>query len=125
MFGSWLDTIRPTLALDANETVVLPTALQVVPSAEVEPMTVLPVRASFSQAGNGRDAPAMKLVAPPVVDRVMNSTLPSGRTSRTTLTEPAASVSRSITPTFAYALVFCSAVTRATICPSPLNGWYT
>ena len=55
----------------------------------------------------------------------MNSTAPVGRTSRITWADPAVSVSRHMTPAFAYVFVFCTAVARATIWPSPLTGWLT
>ena len=101
---------------------VLPTAVHVVPSPDTEPITVPALRESFSQAGKVCDPPAMNAVEPPDEERVMNSMLPSGRTSRITCGESAAVVCRSMTPAFAYGFTFCSAVTRAISWPSPLSG---
>src|SRR5215472_2602290 len=52
----------------------------------------------------------------------MNSTLLSGRRSRITCFDPAAVVSRNITPALAYTAVFWVDVRRATISPSPSSG---
>ena len=111
---SWLPTINPTLA-DVMATVVLPMTIQSDPFADTEPVAVLPVRASFSHVGGACDPLAMNVVAPPLDERAMNSMLPSGRTSSNTWGDPAAVVSRSMTPAFANVFVFCTAVTRDTI----------
>src|SRR4051794_3126209 len=81
---SWLVTIRPASALAVIDVEVLPTPVHVVPSLDTEPVTVAPLRDSFSHAGIGCDPPAMNVVVPPDAERVMNSMLPSGRTSRIT-----------------------------------------
>src|SRR5438552_7656657 len=119
---SWLVTARPAVALDAIEIAAVPIVVHVLPFADTAPVTVPPLRVSFSHCGDAWLLPAMKSVVPPVVDRIMNSMLPSGRASRITCAEPAAVVSRSITPPLAKVLVFCTRVTRATIWPSPLSG---
>jgi hypothetical protein len=119
---SWLVTARPTNALDAIEIVAAPTVVHVLPSADMNPVTVPPLRVSFSHCGDAWLPPPMYVVAPPVADRVMNSRLPFGRASRMTCADPDAVVSRSMTPALANVLVFCRPVTRATICPSPLSG---
>ena len=50
---SWLVTARPMLADAGIDVVVLPSVVHVVPLAETEAVTVLPLRASLSQAGIG------------------------------------------------------------------------
>ncbi len=50
---SWLVTARPAYAVEGIDVVVLPSVVQVLPFAETEAVTVLPERASFSQAGAG------------------------------------------------------------------------
>src|SRR5438093_4142235 len=75
---SWLVTARPMFALAPIDVGVLPTVVHVEPFADTEPVTVPPLRASLSHCGDPWLPPAMKLVAPPVDERVMNSRLPSG-----------------------------------------------
>ena len=48
---SWLETMRPAEIADGNEMVVDPTGVHVVPSAEIDPVTVEPLRVSFNQTG--------------------------------------------------------------------------
>ncbi len=112
---SWLVTMRPTSALVGRAIVVLPTVVHVEPSADMKPVTVVPERTSLSQTGAARVAPASHDVCPPLVDRVMNSMLPLGSTSRITCADPAVRSPRNITPAFALAFVFWMLVTRATI----------
>src|SRR5207244_1054292 len=76
---SWLVTTEPMFTLVGIAVDTLPTAVHVLPSLDTDPVMVDPVRASFNQTGNACDPPARNVVAPPSVDRVMNSRLPSGR----------------------------------------------
>src|SRR5580765_3512701 len=120
----WLVTASPTLAPDPSEALVLPTVVHVKPSAETEPVTVGPDRTSLSQTGAGSFAPASQAVDPPSLVRAMNSMFPLGVRSRMTFAAVDASELRNMMPAFAFALVFCIAVTRAMIWPSPPSGWY-
>src|SRR5579862_1606391 len=107
--------MSPTLALAGNEMVVLPTVVHVEPSADTKPVTVEPERTSLSHTGAVSVAPASQDVWPPLADRVMNSMLPLGSTSRITCADPAVRSPRNITPAFALVFVFWMLVTRATI----------
>jgi len=118
---SWLVTSIPAATADGNEIVVEPTCVHVEPSADTDPVTVVPLRVSFSHTGAAWTAPANQLVLPPLVERVMNSMSPVGRRSSTTCCEPAATDVRSMMPAFANELVFCTPTTRATMEPSPVN----
>jgi len=53
VFTSWLVTASPMFADTGMVVVVLPTVVQVLPFADTEAVTVLPVRVSLSQAGVG------------------------------------------------------------------------
>src|SRR5579871_5336028 len=99
--------------VDGKEIVVDPTCDHVTPSADVDAITVEPLRVSCNQTGAACEAPASQLVAPPVVERVMNSMSPVGRTSRMTCAEFAAVVARSMMPALANVFVFWMPVTRA------------
>jgi hypothetical protein len=99
-----LQTTSPTSAL-VLVNVVLPTVVQVLPLAETAAVTVVPLRVSLSHAGGGCVAVPRNVSVAPEADRVMNSITPFGRTSSTTLAELGDSVSRNITPAFAYVLV--------------------
>src|SRR5215510_11603156 len=79
---SMLVTASPIVALGDIAVVMLPTVVHEEPSAEMDPVTVLPLRESRSHAGAGWVAPAKYVVSPPVDERVMSSMLPSGRKSR-------------------------------------------
>ena len=103
---SWLLTTRPALIADGNEIVVEPTGFHVLPSAETEALTVEPVRTSFNHTGAASAALASQLVLPPLVDRVMNSMSPVGRTSRMTCCELDATEARSMIPALANEFVF-------------------
>ena len=48
---SWLHTRKPMYALDAIDSVVVPTCVQLVPFAETYPVTTEPMRVSFSHVG--------------------------------------------------------------------------
>src|SRR5262249_39413055 len=122
---SWLTTTSPIVAAAAIVVVVVPVVTHAAPSGATAAVTVPPRRVSFSHAGAAWVPPAMNVVAPPATARFMNSIDPFGRTSRTTCADPAVRVSRSITPAFAYMLVFCKLATRATISTSPLVGCET
>ena len=54
---SWLVTISPISAVDDIVTLVVPTAVHVVPSGEAKLVTVDPVRTSFNHAGGAWVAP--------------------------------------------------------------------
>src|SRR6185369_7779659 len=84
---------------------VAPTVVHVDPSCEISPVTVSPLRESRSQRGNDAVAPARYFVSAPVELRVMNSMLPSGRTSRITRAADGSIDSRSINPAFANGFV--------------------
>src|ERR1043165_2043072 len=73
---SWLVTARPTSAVAPIDSVVLPMLVHVLPFAEIDAVTVLPLRASFSQTGVPCDPPAMPMVDVPADDRSRNSILP-------------------------------------------------
>ena len=118
---SWLVTIIPASIADGKAIVVEPTGVHVEPSADIDPVTVVPLRVSFSHTGAAWTAPASQLVLPPLVERVMNSMSPVGRRSSTTCCELAATDVRNMTPAFANELVFCTLTTRATIEPSFVN----
>src|SRR5437899_1387257 len=104
---SWLVTINPMFAL-AGAKVVVPSAVHVEPFAETEALTVVPLLESFSHAGGACDPYVISVVAAPVDDRVMNSIVPLGVTSRITWADVAETDSRIMTPAFAHACVFCS-----------------
>src|SRR5207253_6482372 len=82
---------------------------------EIDAVRVDPLRTIYSRPLPDSELPATKVVEPPLDDRVMNSMPPPGLISRMTSAEPAVSDCRIITPAFALASVFCSAVTRAMI----------
>ena len=48
---SWLVTMRPAEIADGNEIVVEPTCVHVEPFVDTDPVTVDPLRTSFSQTG--------------------------------------------------------------------------
>ena len=109
----------------AGAKVVVPSAVHVEPFAETDALTIVPLRESFSHAGGACDPYVISVVAAPVDDRVMNSIVPLGVTSRITWAAVAESDSRIMTPAFAHACVFCSDVTRATTWTLPFIGWKT
>src|SRR5215831_5664508 len=108
---AWLVTAKPPKTLDGSATVTDPTLVQTCPSCDTSPVKSLPVRVSRSQTGNDAVEPATNAIEAPSADRAMNSTPPSGLTSRITRAEvlPKASNTR---PALANAFVFCSLTTR-------------
>src|SRR5215510_7181372 len=81
--ASWLVTANPRRAAPAPKFVV-PTCDHAEPSGETYPVTVIPVRVSFSHVGVACVPPIGQVVAAPVDGRVMNSSEPLGVTSRIT-----------------------------------------
>jgi hypothetical protein len=59
----WLVTTKPTVINCDIDRSVDPIGIQVEPSEERKPLTIVPWRTSFSQTGNGCVAPAMNSVA--------------------------------------------------------------
>src|SRR2546423_14751494 len=103
--------------------VVEPTCVQVTPSGEVKPVSVLPARTSRVQYGTAGPVVLAVVLVPLVAERVTKAApLPGVRASRTERA-PAASDSRIMTPALAEEAVFSTAVTRAVIDPSPVSGW--
>ena len=88
-------------------------------------MNTLPVRFRRTQYGAVTSGPWMLVLAPLVAVRdSMIAPLP-GVTATSVCVEPAASVSRNMTPALVHALVADSLVTRAVIVPSPVSGCET
>src|SRR5262249_19062217 len=81
--GSWLVPGSPIRGAPAPKFVV-PTCDHAEPSGETYPVTVMPVRVSFSHVGVACVPPIGQVVAAPVDGRVMNSSEPLGVTSRIT-----------------------------------------
>src|SRR5262245_61013030 len=102
---SWLVTAIPMLTFAASPTLVVPTGVHVTPSADDDAVNWLPLLTSFSQAGNDWVPDATNVVEESVAVRVMNSSPAPGRTSSRTWLDPAAVVSRIMTPAFANELV--------------------
>src|SRR3954463_8542082 len=126
--GSWLVAARPAeIAVPPGDrsAVVEPTIVQV-PLFRTKPVYWLPFFVSFKHAGNGVTPPAMKLVSPLATGRDMNSTPPSGLTSRITSGSPPPTspprLPRIITPALAKGLIPLSDTMRATISTSPLKN---
>src|SRR5262249_43961213 len=115
VLAATLQTTRPATALVPMLSVVLPTVVHVLPSADTAPVTVLPLRVRRIHAGGVLNAVARNVVSAPALDRIMNSRSPVGRTSRMTWAALAAVDSRIITPAFANVFVFCMLVSRAAI----------
>src|ERR1700730_11384520 len=130
--GSWLVTTRPAWRdpspayISAKFGSVLPSQLHCRPSVGTNPLIVVaPDHASFNQTGICWDPPARNVVDCPSLDRVMNSISPVGRTSRMTWASdhPPRPPRRMSIPALANGFVFCTPVTRATICPIRGSGW--
>src|SRR5438034_11780496 len=103
-------------------TVAEPTWVQVSPSGEVKPVSVLPARTSRTHSGAATLGCVLGLLVPlAVVRRWKRAPLP-GVTAISALREPAANVSRIMTPTGAPPDVFSCDRTRAVIEPSPVSG---
>ena len=66
--------------------------------------------------------PLVWVVSPPVAVRRWNTAPLPGVTATRACRDPAASVSRIMTPALIQAFVFCSLATRAMMSPSPLSG---
>src|SRR5262249_6175771 len=96
-------------------TVSPPTCVHVDPLVELEAVIVAPLRTSLTQTGAPDAAPTVCLLAPRVATRGRKARPLRGVSAMKACLEPAASVSRIITPALAHGSVFCTAVTRATI----------
>src|SRR5262245_35133378 len=84
-----------------------PTVVQVVPLAEIDAVNVLPDRTSFTQYGAAMpvcDPPSA--AEPPVVDRYSNFAPLEGVIYKPAYADPAARVSRIMTPALAETWVF-------------------
>jgi hypothetical protein len=101
--------------------VTAPTCVQVCPSGELEPVNVLPLRTIFTHHGAAVLVSLVSEVVPLLLARTCQVVVLSGAMLMSTFLLPASSESRNITPALARALVFCTDVTRATICPSPVS----
>src|SRR5512143_2359279 len=112
---AWLVTASPMSPPVRFATSTLPTIVQFEPSTDTQPTKVFERRCSLSHVGIAWKPPATKVVVPPSAVRAMNSMPPSGFTSRSTCGDEAEVDDRSISPAFAYGLVFCRLVTRAII----------
>src|SRR5579859_4980988 len=115
-------TARPSSALLAMVTLICPTCVQVTPSAEENPVNVLPERTSRTQYGATGPAICASCTAlVPVPLRYCMFTPWPGVTKTCTKLELAAVVSRIITPDFAHRFVFCWLATRAVMVISLVN----
>src|SRR5512146_2497723 len=106
-------------------TLVVPIDVHVLPSGDEDAVNVLPLRTSLSQTGADPEGPATNDIEPPADARDMNSSPPPGFTSRSTVADAAVRSLRNMMPALANAFVLVSEATRATICPSPVIGWFT
>ena len=117
----WLVTASPINGLLPSGTVSEPTTVQLLPSADVEAVMMLPARASFTQRG-GAPATAVLVVCAPALARRWNVIPLDGVTNSAALAESAAPSLRIITPALVQAFTFSTVATRATIAPSPDIG---
>jgi hypothetical protein len=93
---------------------VEPTVVHDTPSEDIRPTTTPADTDNRSQTGSVAVAPAINVVSPPGALLVMNSTPPSGLTSRITCGDEASSVRRTMTPAFANGCPAEKLSTRAT-----------
>src|SRR5688572_12270778 len=116
-------TARPTTRLDVMVIVALEMVVQFMPSAERCAVNVFPLRISLSQTGAVTPVVAGGPLVVPLVALRPWMTMPLlGVMLMVTCLEPAARVSRNITPALAPACVFCTPATRAMIVPLPVQG---
>ena len=102
----WLVTARPIKTLAAIGIVAVPTEVQLIPSAEMEAVKVLPLRARRTQYGATGPATVVPTAVAPVVSRCWNAAPEPGVTNISAYVESAARLSRIITPALAHTLVF-------------------
>ena len=119
----WALSARPTKTLAAIGTESAPTRVHVTPSGETYVVNVFPARVSFTQYGATGPVIGVDVETPPVARRRWKATPLPGVTKIEACVDPAPRVSRIMTPDLAQGSVFCWVATRATIVPSPFNGW--
>ena len=115
-------TASPTSIWPGMALLTLPTKVQLVPSGETAPVKIFPVRTRRTQYGAITFGPVVLAVAPSVTVRRTNADPLPGVMAMSACFDPAARLSRNITPAFAHGSVFSTAATRATICPSLVNA---
>src|SRR5262245_66426737 len=104
--AAWLVTARPTKTWALIVTVSEPTCVHVVPLVDLEAVIVLPLRTSRTQTGAPDAPPAVCELTPPVATRRWKARPLPGVSAMNACLEPAASVSRIMTPALAHGFVF-------------------
>jgi hypothetical protein len=90
---TWLQTARPMYTVVPMLIVCDPTVVQLTPSADLEPVSVFPLRTRRTQYGAVPREPEVKELLPPVVERQISSGA-LGMRSMIACLEPAVRVSR-------------------------------
>ena len=127
--ASWLHTARPIrTGLVIVIVWAVPNCVQVLPSGEIEPVKLLPLRSTLTQYGAAiAGAGLSSLVeAPLAVKRrwklaPLPALVPPGVMGMKAWVEPVSTLWRIITPALAQTLVLTMLSTRATIEPSPVS----
>jgi hypothetical protein len=105
---------------------LLPSGVQFTPSNEVALLKTLPLLLTFTQYGRLTPTLLTEVVLPPVLARSSKLMVPyTPQSAVLAFVDALFSVSRIITPADTYPEPPCKLATRATIVPSPVNGWYT
>src|SRR5205809_749236 len=89
--GSWLVNAMPKYTVDDMLTVVVPTVVQLTPSADHWPVNVLPLRISRTQPGAEPGMMLTLALVPPMAARYCIATPLPGVTTRSTCLDCAAS----------------------------------
>ena len=114
----------PTRALEPMGIVMLPTSVQVDPSADHEPVNRVPARTTLIHAGAAWVVgPATTTPDPPTFCRYCHAMPLAAETTIAACLALSAVDSRITTPALAQSPVFSTEVTRATMEPSPTSGW--